>query len=305
MKLCALIMFAVSMFSCHGQNHSEKINTTVDMNNLKITAPAFYTHTTGNLKVTTLFDGILYMGRSEIRNLSADKIETLITANPNRETNKGIITSINVFLIEQDGEYVLVDVGAGNNYDSFNPGLGNVEKSLRKAGLAPEAIMHIFLTHNHDDHTGGLVDKKGNAIYPNATLWVNKAEAPNGISNADTRPYVQSGRITYFNIGDKLPLNAQAIATYGHTRGHTAFLFGSEVLVWGDVVHFPDIQFKETTAGTVYDSNVQQAATTRQSIMQQAIQNKWMVAGAHLDYPGLGWVVPGETAQSFHWKALE
>lgn len=275
------------------------------MSKLEIYPPAFYTHTTSKLKVTTLFDGILYMHRNEIRGLANDKFDALISANPNRVTSKGIITSINAFLIEQNGEYVIVYFGAGTNYDGFNPGLGNIEKSLRLAGVKPEDIKHIFLTHNHDDHTGGLIDKKGNSVYPNATLWVNKTEAPSGISNADVRPYSKAGRINYFEIGDKLPLHAQAIATYGHTRGHTAFLFGSEVLVWGDVVHFPDIQFQEIQAGTVYDSSVQQAAVTRQSIMQQAVQNKWIVAGAHLDFPGLGFVGQGETSSSFKWKAID
>ncbi|MBV6421332.1 MAG: Hydroxyacylglutathione hydrolase [Ignavibacteriaceae bacterium] len=295
----------MSIVSCQGQNNPPKQGTLSEHNISDIIAPAFFTHTTSKLKVTALFDGILYMNRNEVRGLLNDKIEALITANPDRETNKGIITSINAFLIEQNGELAIVDFGAGNNYDSFNPGLGNIEKSLRLSGIAPEEIKHIFLTHNHDDHTGGLVNKNGSAIYPNATLWVNKTEAPSGISNADTRPYTKKGRVKYFEIGDKLPLGAQSIATYGHTRGHTAFLFGSEVLVWGDVVHFPDIQFQAIQAGTVYDSNVQQAAATRYHIMQQAVKNKWIVAGAHLDYPGLGWVMEGDTAQKFQWKALD
>ncbi len=54
------------------------------MNKLNVTVPAFYTHTINKLKVTALFDGILYMHQNEMRGLSNEKFDSLISANPNR-----------------------------------------------------------------------------------------------------------------------------------------------------------------------------------------------------------------------------
>ncbi len=52
-----------------------------------------------------------------------------------------------VYLINFEGELVLIDSGAGR---SFNQLVGNIEF----LGLNPSNISHLILTHNHIDHIG-------------------------------------------------------------------------------------------------------------------------------------------------------
>lgn len=52
-----------------------------------------------------------------------------------------------VFIIDFSGELVMIDAGAGGSTRLL---IGNIEK----AGLNPNAITHLFLTHCHIDHIG-------------------------------------------------------------------------------------------------------------------------------------------------------
>src|SRR4029453_14596258 len=68
----------------------------------------------------------------------------------------------------------VIDAGAGN---SMGPTLGKLPESLRAFGVAPEEIAAVFLTHIHPDHSNGLVDDAGPAVFANAELILHEAEA--------------------------------------------------------------------------------------------------------------------------------
>ena len=53
-----------------------------------------------------------------------------------------------VYLIDGDGEYALIDAGAGVEPES-------ILHNIKAAGIHPAQISGIFLTHGHGDHSGG------------------------------------------------------------------------------------------------------------------------------------------------------
>ena len=53
-----------------------------------------------------------------------------------------------IYLIAADGEAALVDAGTDR-------GTHRVLANIRRAGVEPRTIKHLFLTHCHYDHTGG------------------------------------------------------------------------------------------------------------------------------------------------------
>ena len=56
---------------------------------------------------------------------------------------------MNTYIYHTLKGYVMVDTG-------YEHSLGNVEKKLRKQGIALSEIKYVFLTHAHDDHAGFL-----------------------------------------------------------------------------------------------------------------------------------------------------
>ena len=58
---------------------------------------------------------------------------------------------VNNWLIPGDDGYILIDTGYENGFRRF-------QRKLKRAGIRPEEIKILFLTHAHDDHAGFLND---------------------------------------------------------------------------------------------------------------------------------------------------
>lgn len=72
-----------------------------------------------------------------------------------------------VYLIESPGGHVMIDAGVGLEPE-------RIIENIRKEGLEPSDVGHLFVTHVHSDHAGGcaaLKEKLGLKVY------VAKAEA--------------------------------------------------------------------------------------------------------------------------------
>ena len=134
----------------------------------------------GDIEVTTLSDGVLAAPLDVVLDMDKAETERLAGSKP----GEPLPIAVNAFLLRREGKWALIDTGAGN---TMGPTLGKLPDNLRAMGVAPEQIETIFLTHLHPDHSNGLVDDAGNAIYPNAEVVVHATEANSG-SIATRRP---------------------------------------------------------------------------------------------------------------------
>ena len=71
--------------------------------------------------------------------------------------------SIHAFLVQGDGPTILIDTGSGQNY---GPSCGRLLPNLAAAGVTPDAVELILITHLHGDHIGGLATPDGQAVFP-------------------------------------------------------------------------------------------------------------------------------------------
>jgi glyoxylase-like metal-dependent hydrolase (beta-lactamase superfamily II) len=63
------------------------------------------------------------------------------------------------------------------------------------------------------------------------------------------------------------------------------------VLIWGDVVHLAAVQVPRPDAALVFDVDPQAARATRRRTFDRVAADRLRVAGAHLDFPGFGYIV--------------
>jgi glyoxylase-like metal-dependent hydrolase (beta-lactamase superfamily II) len=254
----------------------------------------------GEIEVTAVSDGLLAAPLDVI--LGMDKAEVERMAGRKDAIN----ISVNAFLLKLNGKWALVDAGSGN---AMGPTLGKLPDNLRALGVPPEQIETIFLTHLHPDHSNGLVDDAGRAVYPNAEIVLHETEAgfwldrePSSGESERVRRNIAKAAVTTAHYrkhmrmvrdGEAMP-GVSALALHGHTPGHTGWLIQSGndgLLIWGDVVHLASIQIARPDTGLVYDVDPQAACATRKRMFDRVAADKLMVAGMHLDFPGFGTIV--------------
>jgi len=255
----------------------------------------------GDIEVTALSDGRLATSLDVVIGMDRAEAARLVGT-----TGGDVHIAVNAFLLKRAGKWALIDTGAGN---SMGPALGKLADNLGDFGVAPEKIAAVFLTHIHPDHSNGLVDASGRAIYPNAELIMHEAEARFWLDRDEasganerirrniakaavaTAPYRQ--RMRAVRDGEALA-GVAAVALPGHTPGHTGWLIASgkeSLLIWGDLVHLASVQVARPDTGLVFDVDPQAACATRLRTFDRVAADKLKVAGAHMDFPGFGTIV--------------
>jgi glyoxylase-like metal-dependent hydrolase (beta-lactamase superfamily II) len=266
-------------------------------------APGVYHRTVGDFSVSALNDGMLEAAFAWLTNVTPDEAARLhdsaFRAVPPRIT-------VSSFLVQTDDRLILIDTGCGT---SMGPALGGLGRNLRLLGIEPSDVDTVLATHLHPDHIGGMVDRDGKAVFPNAELVVHAADAQfwgddatlAGASNDQDRGFVELARATLAAYRDRTRLLTKGdgvrgisiVPEPGHTPGHSGWMISSgkeTLLIWGDIVHMPGVQFSCPGAGMGFDIDGAAAIATRQRIMDMAAADRLAVAGMHLDFPCFGHV---------------
>jgi glyoxylase-like metal-dependent hydrolase (beta-lactamase superfamily II) len=206
--------------------------------------------------------------------------------------------SVNAFAID-DGTYVtLIDTGASNAWLSS---MGLLPQALREANIDVDRVRTVAFTHTHIDHVNGLVLPDGQDAFPQLSrLLVPRDEL--AMFRAEARLNRFHERAETFEAGQRIGANIEAIGAPGHEVGHTCFRItsgGETILVWGDIVHVPSIQFERPELTWEFDSDQGQARTSRLRMMALAADKGYTIAGAHLDSPGVGLIARAGTGFRF------
>jgi len=274
--------------------------------------PGLHHKRIGTLTVTAISDGMFQGDFAMLANLPSAEAEALHKARFRAIPPR---LAINCFLIQAGDRLTLVDTGCGV---AFGPELGRLVAVLGTLGIEPNDIGTVLATHLHPDHIGGLVDGAGAAIFPNAELvvhqkdhafWGDDATLAGATTDQDrgfvtlaqTAIAAYANRTRLLTTGDALP-SITILPEPGHTPGHSGYLIASgndSLLIWGDIVHMPGIQFPRPDVGMGFDIDGAAAIETRKRIMDMTATDRLMVAGMHLDFPCFGHVVRETNGYAF------
>lgn len=265
--------------------------------------PAVERYRIGALSVTAMSDGFLPIDAGALQGVTPETFAERLAAA--RIDGTAHPTGVNVYLIETPTRRILVDAGTGT---VMGPGLGQLKDQLDFLGVTTESINTLIATHLHPDHIGGAF-VNGATPFSAATLVVSeadrtfwtsdeiKAQAPEAF-----QPFFDLAAGTVATFGERieeisgetdLGEGLTAVPLPGHTPGHMGVRVeseGAQLLLWGDIIHVGPVQFADPGITIAFDIDPDAARATRTRMFDMVSTDGLMVAGAHIGFPGIGYV---------------
>ncbi len=267
----------------------------------------------GDFEVTALLDGHLQIGPDLIvgydEQAAAKLREAAFVDDPS------LTGPVSAYLVNTGDKLVLVDAGTS---DSLGPTLGHLGKALAAAGVKPEQIDAVLITHMHPDHLFGVLTPDGQKVFPNAELLLPEVDNTFWFDDANMtsapepfKPFFLGARAsadayqsqqTLFSAGKEILPGITAKALPGHTPGHMGFVIesnGERLIIAGDIVHATVYQFERPEWGIAFDIDPGQAVETRKKFFDEVAADRVMFAGMHIPFPGFGYLANHGEAYRF------
>ncbi len=261
--------------------------------------PGVHRRRVGDVTVTALADGYVDLSWEHLPGASADDFSPALSSP--FTVGETYRSSINAYLVDIGGQRVLIDTGGAQ---SAYASLGNLESTLAAIGVDPDSIDVILMTHLHADHAGGAFDAEGRPVFANARMMMRAEEYVHYHDDAEVTDANRAsvtlarravaaygGKVTTFDTDGEILPGIASVFLPGHTPGHTGYRIESgddELLIWGDIVHVPPVQFANPSLGVAFDADRALAEKTRRMILEDAAMHNLKIAGMHLPFPGFG-----------------
>lgn len=262
----------------------------------------------GDVEVTQIFDGtaIAPIDDSFIPGKTGVDVKAaLMKAGFSGENRPNYFT---VTVIKTKGKTVMFDSSTGGQ---LAPTAGAMmARNLYRAGVDPQKISTIVVTHFHPDHISGMISRETNSkVFPDAEIVVPEAElkywndpALEGKVSDSQKPLVRRIQATlgkWKNVrqiqdGREVLPGVTAVSTPGHTPGHTSYLVSSgnkQLMVLGDITNLPALNLANPDWSISFDSDRAMAAATRRRVLETALKEKMTLTGYHWGMPGAGTLV--------------
>lgn len=247
----------------------------------------------GEMAVTTLLDGSMPRdGAREIfgGNVPQEEFERVSAENfiP-ADTAQFYFTPT---LVDTGREKILFDTGLGQ---------GGIAKALGQAGVTPDQIDIVVLTHMHPDHIGGLMTD-GAPTFANARYVTGSTEydfwsgmeAGNRVGDlvaSHVTPLAE--KMQFIEDGAEIASGITAMAAFGHTPGHMTWHLesaGRRLVLAADLANHYVWSFAHPDWEVRFDMDKTAATASRRKVLGMLAADRVPMIGYHMPFPAAGFV---------------
>lgn len=258
------------------------------------------TRTVGDIRVTALDAGRFSLDGGTMFGVVPRSIwEKKIAPDERNRIQLGLTC----LLVETGTETVLVETGVGaeklsgkyRDIYGVDPTRGVVD-ALAEAGVSPEAVDRVVLTHLHMDHAGGTTLRTDDGYapaFPNARYIVQRQEWEDAVgadrqtvhgynAASDLLPLERAGVLEFVDGDAEVCQGVRVFLTPGHTKAHQSVLVqsGDEAVCFiGDLV--PTRHHLRPVYIMAFDLYPRTTFKVRQQVLKQAATEGWLVAWPH------------------------
>jgi len=241
------------------------------------------------------------------------------------------LLSIHTWVVRHEGQIILIDTGAGN--DKPRPNLKVLDRlqtpyleRLAAAGVRPEEVNYVLLTHLHADHVGWntcLDECKWEPTFPNAIVVCSGLEWRYGAALAagdeaaiqairqeaglgepiripvpgvfedSMAPLEAAGRVRLIDVGGEEVLpGVRFVSTPGHSIDHAAIEICSDGelgVFGGDVLHHP-LEIYDPELVSMFCEFPDAARRSRRKLLEQMAESQALYFSSHFTLTSAGHV---------------
>jgi glyoxylase-like metal-dependent hydrolase (beta-lactamase superfamily II) len=273
-------------------------------------APGVYRYKVGDFEVTVVTDGTRSgpLPDTLVKNATKDEVNAALQASFLDKDKFPFF--FNPVVVNTGSKLVAIDAGNGPAaYETSKGSVGQYHTNLAAAGIDAKTIDMVVISHFHGDHIGGLVTADGKPAFANAEILVPAAEwafwmdegnasrAPEGMKAAFANVRrifgALGGKVTQYEGGKELVAGIQALATPGHTPGHTSHIIASgsqSVIVQADVTNLPQLFVRNPGWHASFDMDGPKAEETRRKLYDRLVADRMMVQAFHYSFPAAAYI---------------